>query len=291
MSASQLDDYDRCGLQYAYRRDKTKPRVQGSAAAYGTVMHHGLHVMERAWAEPAGNGVVDQAALAQAIATFEHYWHPQNIGQLTEPVQEWQRGHDWAGLKARGGYKLTAYADRRANDDAVVLALEYPFEVPVVGTRDEITGEPHTISGYIDKLAVRRYYRKPYLSSDDYKTGKTKSYLRHHVQGHTYCYAPTRKEFWTGFGERGPELYDYYFDLPKRFRWESLSDDKYADTWRGEQDWRRLALMVDAVAAAVQRGIFIPTLDGSTCNYCDYTAICGDTPLPADDHGRPAVLR
>lgn len=292
LSASQLIAYDACGLRFLYDRSPDYPSRETSAQAFGTVVHHCLHVLERAWSAPVDQ--LDQAALDQALATFEHFWLPENVGQLTngKRIEMWLRSHTWAGLNERGPMLIASYADRRAHDDADVLALEYPFEVPVIGTLDPETGQPHTISGFIDKLAVRRYSRKPYLSSDDFKTGKTATYLRHHVQGHVYCYATTRPEFWTGFGaDKAQELYEAYAPLARRFRWVSLSDEKQSDSWRGEQDWKRLALMVNAVAKAKANNIYLPTLDGSTCNICDHVDHCGDVPLPDDDHGRPAVLR
>ena len=175
---------------------------------------------------------------------------------------------------------LEDYAELRAHDDATVLALEYPFEVPLVGTE-------HTLSGYIDKLAVRKYQRAPVLSHDDYKSGRTKTYLRHDVQGHVYCYASTQLEFWAPFGDRAEELWQAYLPLARRFRWVSLRDNKKVDTWRTERDYDRLRLMVNGVAKAVENGIFIPTLNGQACEYCDFADICGDVPLPADDDGRP----
>lgn len=281
LSASALADYDKCGLHYGYKRNPDTPRVENSYAAFGSVMHVAMHVMERSWVAPFG--YVDDNALAAAKATFEHYWHPKNIEQVCPAIEEWGRGHTWTGLNEKGPKMLTDYADIRKGDEGTTLALEFPFEVPVEGTE-------HTISGYIDRSVVRHYQRKPYLGSDDYKSGRTPSFLRHHVQGHVYCYATTRREFWAPFGDQADELFELYAPLPRRFRWVSLSDGKSYDSWRGERDWARLALMVNAVAEAIERGIFIPTLNGSTCERCEYVAICGDVPLPPEEHGRPASL-
>ncbi len=237
--------------------------------------------MERTWNAPLG--IVDDNALQAAKAAFEHYWHPTNIGAITEPVREWGRGHSWAGLLEKGLRMLETYADLRKGDDGTTLALEYHFEVPLVGT-------DHTVSGIIDRLALRHYYRKPYISTDDYKTGRTKTYLRHDAQGHLYCYATTQREFWTPFGDQADELWEQFQPLARRFRWVSTSDVKNVDTWRSERDYDRLRLMVNAVANAVENRIFIPTLNGQSCERCDFAGICGDVPLPAEDDGRPRAL-
>jgi hypothetical protein len=266
-------------LRYAYSRDPSIPTEQGSAGAYGTVVHHACHVMERMWDAPKGE--VDPKAVATAVSTFNHFWHPDNIHELTDPVDFYYPRQSWAGLRARGEKCLRDYAELRKNEDVQVLGLEYPFEVPVAGT-------DHTISGFVDRFGIKKFKGKPYLSLDDLKTGKQPAWLRHHVQGHVYAYATTQPEFWEAFAN-GPQLHAAFASYARRFRWIDLKNIKYVDGgWRSEQDYHRLALACNEVARSVEAGIYPPSLSGDTCTFCDYRAICGDVPLPADDEGAPA---
>lgn len=276
-SASQLAAYQRCPLQYFYDRSGEYPRLESSATAYGTVLHHCVHHIERSRA----NSRPPEEYLREAIATWNHYWLPENIAEINgQPIDFYLPRSTWAGLRARGEMVLREYVDLVKNDDSQVLALEHPFEVQVEGTE-------HTISGFVDRLSIRLYKRKPYISLDDWKTGKVQYNLRHNVQGHVYAYASTRPEFWEPF-DNGQEIYEKTKDWPRRFRWISLKDNKHHDGgWRVEQDYRRLAMQVQAVAASKEAGIYVPTLSGESCTYCPYKDSCGGIGLPADDAGEP----
>ena len=56
--------------------------------------------MERTWSAPYGQ--IDHDALEQAKVDFAHYWHPKNIEAIALYVEDWQRGHTWEGLNAKG---------------------------------------------------------------------------------------------------------------------------------------------------------------------------------------------
>ena len=132
-----------------------------------------------------------------------------------------------SGLAQKGVEMITRYWDlKRYEDDEELLALEVPFVVPVHGTYDPQTGEPHYLAGTIDRLALRHYYSRPHVCVDDWKSGKKQSYLKHNLQGTGYCYATTCEEFWTGserfltegFGiERGKRLFNRLAQVPRKF--------------------------------------------------------------------------
>lgn len=309
---SDLSSWARCQLQKFYddraRVDPDAPQPKAlSATLYGTVVHYALLLMEKLHHE--GN----PEALETALATFLHYWEPENITQIAESrVQEWLPRQTHAGLRRRGEVTLNDYYRILQTDDSMLLGLEYQFAVPLpVGDR------VHTLTGTIDRVAVRRWNRKPYLAIEDFKTGKQPTYLRWNTQGTAYAWAMHRPEFWHGWPESGMgELptfdtdtvdslaamflsWGYRLhsgitepaDLPvasKRFRWINMQEIKFADGgWRNDRDYARLALAADAYVRACEQGTYAVNHIGEVCVHCPHKAHCGGVGLPAESAGHP----
>ena len=58
--------------------------------------------------------------------------------------------------------------------------------------------------GVIDRLSIKKASKgAPYVSADDFKTGRQPTYLRYNLQGTLYAYASTLPEFWTGWDASG----------------------------------------------------------------------------------------
>lgn len=273
------------------------PSTTNSAAAYGSVMHHAITIFER----ELYTGTSKPEALQKAIETFLYYWLPANIEAICDPVPAdgWLPRQSYGELRNKGVEILRKYADLVEFDDQELLATEFSFCVPIDGTWDEELGEPHELVGSIDRLAARYYRRALTLAVDDYKTGVPYTYLRQNLQGTSYCYATTKREFWVGnkgedgFGEqRGEELFQRFAAAGRRFTWINLRTVKYEDGgWRGPDDYNRLALAVEQYAALIKAEVFPLSISGAVCRFCDMRRICGGTGLPDDDHGRPAALR
>lgn len=276
---SDLQSWAYCPQRF--RLERLGVRESGnSAAAFGTVMHHALHYYERT------------RDLDGALRTFFYYWHPLHLEELAEPVPRdgWLPNHSYGELRERGERIIREYAEFMRFDEHEVLALEYQFVVPVVGT-------PHYLTGTVDRLSVRWHKRKEIVSIDDLKSGRQKWNLRHNVQGHAYAYASTRPEFWLGgqatarrpfiddevqqvcegFGqERGLELALRFEDAPRRFNWINLTDGKQVDGGpRGGLDYQRLAIAVSQIAASFDAGIYPLSITGDTCTYCPFRHSCG----------------
>lgn len=304
---SDLSAWDRCQLQkYYYDRaayDREAPQPESlSATVYGTVVHYALQVMEEAM--HAGR----EDALDLGLATFEHYW--ANPAELGERITVWLPRQTYGGLRERGRITLRDHHRLLSSDESWLLALEYQFAVPM-----EIDDRLHTLTGTIDRLAIKRHYRKPYLSIDDNKTGKQPTYLRYNTQGSLYAWASTLPEFWLGWADSGMgELatfdiatvyrldstfnswgYSLYDDrsteLPtaaRRFRWINLQDIKFADGgWRNERDYARAHLAADAYIRACEAGIYSVNTTGEVCRYCPFRTTCAGAGLPDEDAGRP----
>lgn len=307
---SDLSSWARCQLQKFYydraraNPDATQPKSL-SATVYGTVVHYALMLLERLHHEGR------EDALDVAVATFEHYWLPENLWSLTgEGIDEWLPRQTYAGLKARGRIAITDYYRLLAKDDQKLLGLEYQFAVPI-----QIGDRIHTITGTVDRLSVRRHYRKPYLAIEDFKTGKQPTYLRWNVQGSAYGYASTQPEFWQGWAESGCDEFEAFPSdtidsiaefftswgyrlhegvdgsepmASRRFRWINMQEIKVADGgWRTERDYARLKLAVDAYVRACEAGIYSVNNTGEVCMYCAFKKDCGGVGLPHEKAGAP----
>lgn len=305
---SDLGSWARCQLQKYYydraREDATAPQPRSlSATVYGTVVHYALMMLERLVHE--GN----PDALKIAIATFERYWHPDHLSDLNgEHIDEWLPRQTYGGLRDRGRVAIKDYYALLLKDDGKLLALEYQFAVPI-----EVGDRTHTLTGTIDRLAVKKYYSKPYLAIEDFKTGKQPTYLRYNMQGSAYAYATTRPEFWEGWRTSGMgELatfdtdtigalqrmftsygYDLYPDgeqkmASRRFRWINIQEIKFADGgWRNERDFARLKLAIDGYVRACEAGVYSVNNIGEVCVHCPFKAVCGGIGLPMEKAGAP----
>lgn len=297
VSASGLTSWSRCQLQRFYdlraRNDPDAPQPRSlSATVYGSVVHYCLMVME----QRVHDGEPD--ALQKAISTFNHYWLPENVHSLVgENVDEWLPRQTWAGLKERGRIALTDYYRILTRDDGKLLALEYPFEVPIT-----VNGRTHTVTGQIDRMALRKWYGKPYLSVEDFKTGKQPSYLRYNMQGTVYAWVTTQPVFWEGFPaetiealERSFATYGYSLfprsgekTASRKFKWINIQEIKFADGgWRTERDYARMELAVDAYVRGNEAGVFSVNTTGEVCRWCDFRRVCGGVGLPDEKAGAP----
>jgi hypothetical protein len=269
---SDMSSFNRCGELHRRQRNGSRGQ-QLSATAYGSVMHHALHTLERS------------RDLKLAIDTFEHYWHPLHIDTICESPEIWIGRDSWGSLRAKGVDILKKYWDLKRYDDEEVLALEIPFAVPLHGTMDVETGEPHVLLGTIDRLAVRRYRGREHLCVDDWKSGRKKVYLKHALQFTGYAHATTETEFWTGnptyltegFGEeRGRRLMERLASAPRHGWWIGVKDGvSWSDAGvREPRDYRRFLHAVDQYVRAVQNNIFPLNLDGENCQFCPFRDDC-----------------
>lgn len=305
---SDLASYQYCAQQVKLKADAKRQGWQEpvlSATARGTVLHFAFEVLQRLHHEGR------EDALDVALATFEHYWEPTHIGEISEgPVTEWI-GHDtWGGLLQRSLGNLRAAYEWIKKDKSVLLALEHTFDVPIV-----IDDEEHTLHGTIDRLALRMINSRPVLGVDDLKGyRRKKSHLDWATQWTLYAYASLAPEFWAPFYEdeavvegladvvdrldrRGLELYPGVHTLgeptgtrtiPRAGRllwaWDGF---QVLDTgYRGEAHYGRLRAHLREYIKAVRADVYPLTVDGYICSYCPFgNGICGGAPLPARQEG------
>lgn len=302
---SDLTSWWRCNLQKYYDdrayNDPEAPQPSYlSATEYGTVVHHAVMVMEQAIA----SGHEDPLALG--LRTFEHFWDPAHIRDIpgaTWPT-EWIATDTYGGLRERGRQNIRIHYDIIRNDKSNLLALEYQFAVPM-----QIGDVLHTLTGTVDRLAVRAHYNKPYISVDDNKTGKQPTFLRYNAQGSGYAWASTLPEFWAGWDESGIPTetfdaediqrlvdlfeswqYQLHREAPgaklssRRFRWINLKEMKISDGgWRTERDYARFLLTCRQYVKAYESEAYSLNTDGAICRYCSFRKTCAGAGIDEDE--------
>jgi hypothetical protein len=188
-------------------------------------------------------------------------------------------------MRSKGLKSLDDYYALLTTDDGVLLALEIQFRVPVM------LGDlgVHTLTGTLDRLAVRKFKSKPYLSIEDFKTGRQPAWLRYSVQWTVYSFAMRHPDFWLPWGDESQAMFEKYGKLPHRGRWLDVSKNKQVDAgWRAQADYDRLMVALREYVRAVNADIYPLTLTGETCLYCPFRdGTCGGVPVPDEDAGKP----
>ena len=281
---SDLASFARCAQQKKLadqQRDGllSQPPEQLSMTAYGSVIHHAMHVLEKAHAQKIPD------PLGQAIATFEYYWDQRHIEAICPPVTIWAARDTHQGYMRKGVAILRLYYEQLKKDTGKLLALEYSFTLPYL-----LDGVEHTIHGTIDRLSVRKG-SQAFLNIEDYKSGQDYISLRHNLQFTMYALATTYPAFWGQF-EDGDQLYHRFRLIPRRGTWISLrAGVRRSDAgYRGPQDFARLEAAMREYVKAHERDVFPLNLKGDTCRFCPFqNGLCGGVPVPAEDYGRAGV--
>lgn len=193
----------------------------------------------------------------------------------SEQPDYWNRRTTLSAYLEKGPAMLEGYAEYQRFNPADVIASEYRFMVDI--------GE-HQISGIVDLIELPHDHSC--LKLVDLKTGRRPIFdtLYLDIQFLIYYWASTRKEFWTGYPgqedkyhgiENGEELYEYFSNIPRESYWFDLksSESIYTGDKTG-RDFGRLYRIIEQVARAVEYDVYVPTLNGDTCPYCDFQDIC-----------------
>lgn len=283
---SDIKQFMACSLRYKFQHEGA-PREQSSALSFGTVIHDAILLMEV------------QQSLGAGLARFDELW--DNLGKYNQACQAAIPGEvtlEYAYLIPRNthqGYKDIGHRILRdwwqliQWESDIVLGREYNFTVPIGS---------HQLTGTVDKLALRplKGAKGFGVLVSDYKTSAkqpTRDYLQHDIQFSAYCYATTQPEFWVnlppvklmdGSLMTGPELYAKYLDAQRMGEWVHLRTPRRIDAGvRTDVHYNRLLYAIDQIEASVATGIFVPNLNGDTCQYCEFRKICGLPPLEQEE--------
>lgn len=282
---SDLKRWMECPLKVKYHLDGT-PQLQSASATFGSIVHDCVHWMEtqiealNAATLPA-QPTAEQynAILAQTIHRFQEFWIQPTLLDPTYQPQYYVRGSSWKGFMERGPKVLTDWFGIASWDTGAPLGREHPFYVPI--------GDGHTLHGTVDKLEVAYVgaVNGHALKLVDYKTNKktpTYDYLAEDIQFSAYAYATYQPEFWASIG--GQEAYERFLSLPRWGEWVQLQGPKRMDAGlRTQRHFNRLVMACNAYAESVAMRIFVPTISGESCRYCEFREPCGLPEL--DDNG------
>ena len=265
---SDLSNWQKCPLRYRYQHIDKLPREQSGALTFGTIMHDVVLELEV------------RRDIEWAVARFKELWLTPELLDPELKIQYYVRGTNWKKYLSEGERMLRDWWGIIQWDADVTLAREYHFEVPI--------GDGHVLEGTIDKLAVRyvaRLNRYVVLISDYKTNSKTPTYewLEDNLQFTAYAYASTRPEFWANL-PGGAALFARFQDFPRWGEWVALKGPKRLDAGeRTQQQYNRLATMVNAFAESVAMRIFVPTISGESCRWCEFRAECGLRVIPDDE--------
>lgn len=267
---STLKTWAKCPLIYKHQEIDGLPREQSASATFGSILHDVILHMET------------HRDLDGALELFRKYWLDPTLLDPEYQVDYYVRGTNWKKFAEKGERILRDWWSVIQWDADLTLAREYTFEVP-------IGSNGNTLNGTLDKLVIR-YRAKDdtyVVLVSDYKSNNkvpTYGYLEEDLQFSAYCYATTRPEFWAGLpGGRGLELFEQYKLLPRYGEWVQLTETKRMDAGiREQRHYNRVAMAVDALAESVAMRVFVPTISGESCRYCEYRKPCGLPELDED---------
>jgi hypothetical protein len=261
---STIKQWASCPLK-VYWQDQGIPRLQSGSATFGSIIHDCVLHLE-----------VTQD-LEGTIERFKNFWRNPEQLDPTYPVDYYVRGTNWRKFLERGERIIRDWWSLIQWETDEVLGREYTFNVPI--------GNGHTLHGTVDKLTVRWSPKDDswVLLISDYKTNAkvpTYAYLEEDLQFSAYSYASLQPEFWEpmfpGDPARGLALYEKYKNFPRRGEWVHLNDCKRMDAGlREERHINRLIMAVNAMADSIDLGIYVPTISGDSCRYCDFRTQCG----------------
>lgn len=269
---SDLKTWQKCPLQYRWQHIENLPRLQGGSSIFGSVIHDCVLYLETT------------QDLEGAVDRFKVNWRTPELLDPTYRVDYYERGRNWGKFLAKGEDILRRWWNIISWETDLVLAREYRFSVPI--------GNGHVLDGTVDKITVRWHAATAQwiLLISDYKTNAkvpTYNYLEEDLQFTAYSYASLQREFWEpmfpGDPAKGLALWERYKDLERHGEWVALQDSRRMDAGiRTERHYNRLTMAVNALADSVAMRIFVPTISGESCRYCDFRHMCGLPELMED---------
>ena len=110
----------------------------------------------------------------------------------------------------------------------------------------------------------------------------TYGYLEEDLQFTAYSYASLQPEFWTNIG--GQEAYERFKSYPRHGEWVQLTEARRMDAGiREQRHFNRLIMAANAMGDSIDMGIFVPTISGETCRFCDFRKQCGLPEIMEED--------
>ena len=251
LSASQINSYIECGLQYKFSKiDKIPYEYTSDALVFGSTIHH---VIAEFHQERMIGNILPIEELQEI---FETYWRKN--AEDREDIK-YKEGKNFQTLLNEGKALLSTYSKKFPLGNYTVLAIEEPF----VFSLDNV---PVPIIGFID--LIEEDETGSIIISDLKTTGRTYSSneIDSNFQLSVYHLAVRSN----GFHDRNIIL---RFDLlikTQKPRFEQVY------TVRTEEDEARVIKKAQMVWDGINKGVFVPNDASWKCSYCEFKNHCDE---------------
>jgi putative RecB family exonuclease len=250
LSASSVNDYIDCGLQYKFGRVDNLPREYSpDTMEYGSAIHRTLADFYQE--KMIGNTL----SLPDIHALFETHW--KKAAQVI-PYLRYSTGKNFTILLNEGKELLKAYYENVSDEGFTTIAIEEP-----VGFY--INGLDVPIVGYIDLMEEDDAGT---LIITDWKTsGKAYSLKDINTNMQLTIYQMAMK----AMGHTGEIL----LKLDVLIKTKQPKFEPYY-TSRTQEDEKRVIKKIQAVWQGIQKGVFIPNDTSWKCYGCVYKTYCNN---------------
>ncbi|KQC04283.1 MAG: hypothetical protein APR53_00065 [Methanoculleus sp. SDB] len=236
-SASALQTYQSCPLQYRFRHVLFIPSEPKSYFGLGTVVHT---VIEKLSADEL-KGIAPTRERARAM--LDRFWSPRAYQSRKHEAED----------RTKAEILLDSYLGWHLMNDNSLAGIEEKFLFTYHG---------RTMKGYIDRIE-----RTPDggIVVIDFKTGSkpgslTRTSAKENIQLNLYCLA----------------VRDRYGKLPRRASFLFLNGNKCVDYFPDDESIELFGRKLSGMIGAICAGEFPATPSYSACRFCDYTPLCDE---------------
>lgn len=249
LSASSINSYLECGLQYKFSRvDKFKPDFTADALVYGSIIHKAIEYVQ------INRLSGDATSPQEAAEFFEKHW--RKAAEDNENIQ-YKKGSSFSTLLTQGMTLMTMYVESFPDTGCTVLALEEPFELKLEGIDIPIIGVMDMVEE--DELGT--------IIITDHKTA-ARAFSDHEVDNNfqlTVYHMAARRN---GYSGRDILMKFDCLIKTKTPRFEQFY------TTRSELAEQRALKKIASVWEGISKGVFIPNDNSWRCSTCSYKSHC-----------------
>ena len=251
ISASSLQTYMTCGLQYKFSRvDKLKPAFTADNLVFGSTVHK---VLQEFYQERMVGNNLDAEELQRLWAK---YWDESEAALDNDRIQ-YSAGKDFVTLSEEGRGLLAAFHEALPEEDNNrIISIEQPFVClvedawPLIGITDLIEEDE------AGNLIVT-----------DWKSS-ARAYSSGIVDGHQQLTI-----YFGAMQANGYENREILLKLHVLIKTKVPKCEAYYTT-RTDDDWNRAVKLIQQVCEGIQKSVFIPNTLSYRCSNCSYKCYC-----------------
>ena len=251
LSASSINDYLDCGLQFKFSRvDRIPIEFKSDALVFGSAFHK---VLEGIYGAKI---IGKKLSLKEIHASFEKVWTRMTEGKDDIKYKE---GKSFKAYLLEGRELLTTYYNKLPDDDFKVIGIEEPFSfkldglpIPIIGAMDLIEeDEAGTLIITDFKTASRAY------SIDEVDKSLQLTIYQLAARANGYADREILLRFDCLIKTKTPKFEQYY-------------------TTRSELDEKRTAKKIRKVWEGITRGVYLPNDGHWKCKGCAFKSNCDE---------------